>query len=315
MANLAIIPIERTESIAQLVEDYLLSARARGCAPATVNGAYGFPLRKIFLPWCGERGIQSLAACDARTIDAFSAFLLERRGQWGKPLSRHSIHSYARAVRTFFTWCNGHGHEVEAAPQLPRLPRRVLDVLTREEIGDMESASPSDRDKLVVRLLADTGIRANELCQLKLDDIVRRGTQTFLKIQGKGARERLVPIVPPLFRRLEQYIRRQRPTDHDTDRIFVSLTRRSSGVHEPLTPDGLNFIIQSAAQRAGITKRVYTHLMRHSWFTNGLRGGMDALTLSRIGGHSSLRMLQDVYSHLNNEDDYEALARLFMKPG
>lgn len=178
----------------------------------------------------------------------------------------------------------------------------------------MEEVASTERDKLIIRLLADTGLRANELCALRLDDLVRRGTSTFMKVQGKGARERLVPLIPPLFRRVERYIHRQRPQDLDTTRIFVSLYRRSSGVYEHLTPSGLNQIVHSSAQGAGINKRVYTHLLRHSWFTNGLRGGMDALTLARIGGHSSLRMLQDVYSHLNNDDDYRALSRLFMKP-
>jgi integrase len=190
----------------------------------------------------------------------------------------------------------------------------VLDVLSREEIDAMEEVASTERDKLIIRLLADTGLRANELCALRLDDLVRRGTSTFMKVQGKGARERLVPLIPPLFRRVERYIHRQRPQDLDTTRIFVSLYRRSSGVYEHLTPSGLNQIVHSSAQGAGINKRVYTHLLRHSWFTNGLRGGMDALTLARIGGHSSLRMLQDVYSHLNNDDDYRALSRLFMKP-
>src|SRR5207244_1613799 len=83
-----------------------------------------------------------------------------------------------------------------------------LDVLTRDEIERLEDAAPTERDKLIIRLLADTGIRVGELCGLRPEDIVRsQDRRTFLKVRGKGSKERLVPLAPPLVRRLDRLMR------------------------------------------------------------------------------------------------------------
>jgi len=309
MARLSLVSTPRKPELPNLVEDYLRSAEARGLAPSTVDNSYGYPLRRIFLPWCAEEGIDSIEGLDAKAVDSFSAYLLRFDGKNGR-LSRHSVHAYARAVRTFLLWCQRNGEAVAAAPQLPRLPRKVLDVLTWEEIEAIERAAPSERDKLIVRVLADGGLRATEVCSLRLEDLIRRGRSTFLRVRGKGARERLVPVVPTLFRRLERYVSHYRPADICDDHLFVSLYKGHSGEHEMMTRSGVLQLVRGATRRAGIKKRVYTHLFRHSFFTNGLRGGMNSLVLAQVGGHSSLRMLQEVYSHLDVDDAYEQLTRM-----
>jgi integrase len=91
---------------------------------------------------------------------------------------------------------------------------------------------------------------------------------------------------------------------------FVGLRRGRTGDYEPLTRSGVLQLVRSAAERAGITKRVHTHLLRHSFITNALRAGMNPLILARIAGHSSLRMIDQVYSHLNTTDTYEAMLRM-----
>jgi integrase len=312
MAGLSVVSPDHRSPLADLVEDYLRGAEARGLAPQTVDNSYGYPLRRILLPWCHDQGISSVEGLDAAAVDGFSTYLLRYEGKNGR-LSRHSIHAYARAVRTFLLWCKREGEMVHAEPQLPRLPRKVLDVLTWEEIEAMEKAAPTERDKLIIRVLAEGGLRATELCSLRIDDLLRRGRNTFLRVQGKGARERLVPLLPTLFRRVERYVHSYRPTDTYCESLFVSVRRGRSGDYESLTRSGVLYCVRDAARRAGIKKRVYTHLLRHSFFTNGLRGGMNTLLLAQIGGHSSLRMLQDVYSHLDMDDAYEDLARMLMK--
>jgi integrase len=122
--------------------------------------------------------------------------LLERTGPGGQPLSKHSVHAYMRAVNGFLRWSAAEGEEVKARAQLPKLPRRLIDILSREEIARMEDAAKAERDKLVVRLLADTGIRVGELVALRPADLIPQARSNFIKVQGKGAQERLVPVPP-----------------------------------------------------------------------------------------------------------------------
>jgi site-specific recombinase XerD len=81
---------------------------------------------------------------------------------------------------------------------------------------------------------------------------------------GGKTGERLVPI-PRLSRRLQKYVDRGRPREVVSDRIFISLKRRPGGDYGPLTPSGVEQLLQDLRQRAGITKRVYPHLLRHSY--------------------------------------------------
>jgi integrase len=293
-----------------LVDDYLISCRARGLAPGTISTSYGYPLRCVFLPWCDEHGIDGPEGLTHRTIDAFSVDLLDRPGRRGRKISKFTVHSYVRAIRSFLTWCAKEGEKVEARPSLPRLPRRVIDVLSREEITKMEEVVPAERDKIIIRILADCGIRASELCQLKTDDVVRHDRQAFLRVFGKGERWRLVPVQPALLRRIERYIRSGRPADSPYAELFLGLRKGRSGDYEPLTRSGLFQIVEHAAVRAGLEARnVHPHLFRHSFITNALRAGVSPLILSQVAGHSSMRMIEQVYSHLNAGDSYDALLR------
>lgn len=202
------------------------------------------------------------------------------------------------------------GEQVAARPSLPRLPRRVLEVLSRDELTALEGGAPTERDRVIIRILADCGLRASELCQLRITDVVRHDRQAFLRVEGKGERERLVPLPPALLRRIERYIRATRPPRSLHAELFLSLRRGRSGEHEPLTRSGLLQLIDHAAERAGLDpKRVHPHLLRHSFVTNALRAGINPLLLSQIVGHSSMRMIEQVYSHLNAGDSYEAMMR------
>lgn len=192
-------------------------------------------------------------------------------------------------------------------PALPTLPRRVLDVLDRDEIDRLEAAAKSERDRLIIRILCDCGLRAEELCSLRPESVLRRDRQAHLAVKGKGERDRLVPLPPPLLRRVENYIRGGRPHDTRAPQLFVGLRRGRSGDYESLTPSGILQLVARATDQAGIKKRVYTHLLRHSFITNALRAGMSSVLVSKIAGHSSLRMIERVYSHLTDDDAYDAM--------
>src|SRR5713226_3525355 len=152
-------PLER------LADDYLSNCQARGLSPRTLDNSYGYALRVVFLPWCAGEGIHQLSELDGRAVDRFTSSLLQRRRD-GRPISKHTVHSYVRPVRQMLTWASHVGEEVRAKPQLPTLSKPLRDVLTRDEIDLMEKVLTSERDKLIVRIFGDCGLRIAELTQL-----------------------------------------------------------------------------------------------------------------------------------------------------
>src|SRR5207248_751991 len=127
----------------QLIEEYLDSCRARGLAPSTVENAYGQRLRRVLLPFCADAGIGSVEQLDSRALDRLSSRLLGEGGDRG-PVSRHTVHSYMRSINHFLAWAAKEGEPAVARAQLPRLPKQLIEVLSRDEIQGMEDAAETE---------------------------------------------------------------------------------------------------------------------------------------------------------------------------
>jgi site-specific recombinase XerD len=169
----------------------------------------------------------------------------------------------------------------------------------------MENAARTERDKLIVRVLADCGIRLQELLAIQPEDVreARKGEYGIL-VHGKGGKDRIAPLQPVLYRRLRQFIS---GGGLDTgERIFLSIRRDALGRFTPLTDTGVEQVVKLLARAAGITKRVYPHLIRHSYATNFLRKGGKVIALQRILGHANLDQIQATYVHLDTSDDWQA---------
>jgi integrase/recombinase XerC len=308
---------EASTPLENLIDEYLASCRTRGLSPKTVRDNYGYALRSVFLPWAREAGITAPGEITSRVLDRFTAHLLEHGGKRG-PLSRFSVASFVESVNWWLRWLHAEGEiPAKTAARVPRRPQRVLDVLSREEIQALEDAARSERDKLIVRLLADTGMRVGELVGLRCSDLMERHRHHYLRIAGssqgggaKGDRSRLVPI-PRLWRRVQHHIERGRPRDAASDRLFLSVRRdRRTGEYEPLTNSGIQQLVRNLAELAGVHKRVYPHLLRHSYATWALNHGMNPIMLAQVLGHSSLVMIQRNYAHSTAADAHELMARL-----
>ncbi len=308
---IALTAVSRQSPLQLLVEDYLAHCAARGLSPRTVDRCYGYPLRVVFLGWCEESGIGSLDDLDGRAVDRFTSSLLQRTPR-GHAISKHTVHSYVRPVRQLLTWATHVGEDVKAKPQLPRLTRPQRESLTREEIDGMELAVPFERDKLIIRIFGDCGLRLHELTYLTPSDVVRTGRQAYFRVMGKGQCMREVPIPPHLLRRLERLIN-GRPADRSEDRIFLTARRSPLGEYDGLTGSGVYQVVTDAVARAGITKHVHPHLLRHSWMTEMLRQGMNPLQLSLIAG-TSVPVIMDHYTHLTREDAYTSMINA-LNPG
>ncbi len=267
----------------------------------------------MLLPFCEAEDIKEPATLTSRALDRLAGRLIDDGGPHGL-LSRHSVHAYVRAINHFLAWAKREGEPVQAKAQLPRLPKAALEVLSREEIQALEDAARTERDKLIVRTLADTGIRVGELAKLRTADLISQGRQHYLRVRGKGSKERLVPI-PRLYARLRRYADRGRPKDAATDRLFVSLKRRPEslgGAYEPLTESAVQQLVRNLARTAGIERRVYPHLLRHSYITWAIRRGMHPVQIQQIVGHESTAMIDRVYSHLVPQDAYAATMKLLV---
>jgi len=300
------------QPLTSLAQDFVADCRARGLSLRTVDW-YDATLTRQFLPWCASEEILKPSDLTPQVVGRFTARLIEREGPRG-PLSRSTVRSYVRAVRVFLAWAQtpeGGAAAVGASPRLPRPEQKVLDVLTRDEIQTMENSAKTERDKLIVRVLADCGLRLGEVLALRAEDLwePRRG-EFALKVRGKGSRDRLVPLAPALYRRLRRHLT-TRAADR-RDPIFVALRKGADGRYAPLTKSGLEQAVRSLAREAGIEKRVYPHIFRHSFATEWLRRGGNIISLQRILGHSDLTMIQGVYSHLDTSDDYQAAMRVLM---
>jgi len=293
-----------------LIDDYLISCRARGLSPRT-DEQYSYALRHVLLPWCESQGITRLDQLDRRAFDHFTSDLLARRNRYGEPITKHAVHSFLRPVRLLLNWAIREGENVLAKPQLPRREKPVRDVLKRDEIDRLEAALPNERDRLIIRIFGDCGLRLDELTRLKSTDIVRSGRQAHLRVLGKRSRIRDVPIPPSLLRRLDRFAD-TRPAERESDALFLTV-RNYAGLYRPLTDIGVYRVVKDAFQRARLTKRVYPHLLRHSWMTEMLRSGMNPIQLSIIAG-ASPEVIAAHYTHLSKEDAYEAMIRALGRP-
>jgi integrase len=286
-----------------LIEDYLGSCRARGLANKTVAQVYTPVLVRKFAPWARGEGIERVEDVTQRVVDRWTA------GLHGRGLRPASSHSYTRTLNGFLTWARKDGAQVEARGQLPKLPQRVVRTLTRQEIQRVEDQASNERDALIVRLLADTGIRVGELCALRLGDLSPRMSQPTLLINGKGAKQRQVPLSPALADRLRRHVRR-RASDARTDHVFLSRQRSRVGDYAPLQPSGVEQFVRELGVRAGIPG-LHPHLLRHSYATHCLAQNMNIEVLRRILGHEDTTLISRTYGHLLTADLHRAAMAVF----
>ena len=175
---------------------------------------------------------------------------------------------------------------------LPKLLRRQVPiVLSPEEVARMIDAASNLRHRTILMTLYSTGMRCSELCHLKPADIDKQ--RMVLRIlQGKGGKDREVPLTPTLLEQLRVYYR---SLTRRNGWMFPSLqTRRAN---QPITPKAVWHACREAAQRAGITKAVHPHTMRHSYATHLFDNGAELPVIQTLLGHADPRDTM-VYLHL-----------------
>ena len=212
-------------------------------SPKTWRNAYGYPLRAVLVPYCQREGIADLGDLDRRAVDRLAAELYQRE----PPLSQASVKSYLKSVNQLMAWWEQESGEKQARAQLPRLKKKPREVLSRAELDELEGVAPTERDKLIIRIMGDIGAREGEVANLRVGDLIARDRTYFLKLRGKTG-ERMAPIGPALYRRLKHHADKGRPRGAASDRLFLSL-RRQRGDYAYLTRGGVYQVVKDAALR------------------------------------------------------------------
>jgi site-specific recombinase XerD len=300
---------EKSDTLSELIDYYEVCNRAEGKSHKTIRW-YSANLKR-FLSYLKSRHLSgSLDSIDKKLLREYVLYLLKRNRFENhpytpvktEPLSTATIHGHVRTLRAFFSWLVNEGlvdENIAKDLRPPKLVKKAVSTLSDEEItailqtmnlrNDVEA-----RNLTIFMLLLDTGLRVEEVVGLKMEDVhIREG---FLKVMGKGKKERIVPIGNNAQKALQRYIfrYRTRPAPVGIESVFLS-------VHgTPLTANSIKLTFARLAQKSGV-RRLHAHLCRHTFATRFLTNGGDVFTLQHILGHSTLEMVRHYVNLASND--------------
>jgi len=182
----------------------------------------------------------------------------------------------------------------------PKTPQKLPVVLSPEEVTRMIEAARNRMHRTILLVLYGTGIRRTEASLLKVSDIDSERMVLHIH-QGKGSRDRDVPMTAKLLEALRDYWRWRKPKIY----LFPS-TEGHRGVEQPISDKTVWYACKEAAARAGIQKRIGPHTLRHSFATHLLEAGADLRTIQLLMGHAHLEQTA-VYLHLSQRHLHAAI--------
>jgi len=204
-------------------------------------------------------------------------------------------------VRSFFRFLQLDGYREDDPSELlesPVLGEHLPEVLTADEVDQLENSIDlskweGQRNRAIIEMLFSCGLRVSELTHLQLSNLYL--DERYIRVFGKGSKERLVPISPKAIRELEKwFIDRNLMTIKAGEEDYVFLNRR--GAH--LTRTMILIMMKRQAVEAGITKTISPHTLRHSFATALLEGGADLRAIQAMLGHESIGTTE-IYTHID----------------
>lgn len=292
---------KRADSLPTCAADFLEHETARNFSPRTVQ-MHDFHLAR-FIVFCEERGITSVHDVTRPVVVRFQRFLFYYRSKRGRPLGVSSQSQALGAVRQMFRYLT-RATVVYANPaadlELPRreqkLPKHTLTIDEVEKIlAGIDAKNPmAIRDRAILETLYSTGMRRVELCCLKVFDLDEDRGILIIR-QGKGKKDRVVPIGDRALAWMRKYLDEERPaTALEPDDGWLFLTEDG----EALSPGWLTQAVRRHIEHAGIAKTGSCHLFRHTMATLMLEGGADIRYIQEILGHASLETTQ-IYTRVS----------------
>lgn len=273
------------------IVDFLSYLRGTRRYSAHTLRAYDFDLNEFV----AVSQLQSLAGIERGLIRAYIADLQKK-----KNLSRNSLLRKISAVRSltrFLIERNLISDSPFVGLILPKKEKLLPKFMTEDEVSALLETSSSDagrsllRDRALLEILYSTGVRRAELSSLNIGDVDFNGG--FLRVFGKGARERVVPVGNQALSILRSYLD-SRPSRHGGDPLFFNA--RGSRLSE----QGIALIIKKWKNNLHWPKRLTPHMFRHSFATHLLNAGCDLRSLQEMLGHKNLSNTQ-IYTHVSLE--------------
>lgn len=284
------------KSSTNIVKDYVRYLKLeRNYSPNTLE-AYQRDLRYL-LEFVKSKEI-SLLDVKPEDLEEFSA------GLHDKNVGARSQSRILSGVRSFYRFLMIEDYLKNDPTELlpfPQIGQHLPEYLTVDEVDLLEQAIDltkweGQRNKTIIEVLFSCGLRVSELVNLKLSDIFEE--EKFIRVLGKGSKERLVPISETAIKQLYYwYMDRNQMKIKPGEEDYVFLNRR--GAH--LTRTMILIMIKNAAKDAGIKKTISPHTLRHSFATALLKGGADLRVIQALLGHEDLGTTE-IYTHLETSD-------------
>lgn len=280
-----------------VVNEFVYECRIKKFSERTIKGYKNNTLRFFKFLDENEDSILELEEITPMHIKSYLAYL---------SISGHKetyINGILKSIRAFFKYCMNEEY-ISTNPsirvQFQREEIPIIETFTTQEIQNMIAAYGTRtfleiRNKLILIVLADSGVRCQELCDIKLSDI----KENSIVIHGKGKKVRTVPITPTINKFLSKYLRVRNEYIKDklhaqSDYLFLSFSARQ------LTISAIEKFVKECAEKVGVRNyiRASPHTIRHYYAQTQLRNGCDVYTLSRLLGHQNIsitkRYLQSI---------------------
>jgi integrase/recombinase XerD len=232
------------------------------------------------------------AGLSARTI---ARRLSSVRGLFNYLVIREDVAVMASPVPSSLTVRRRGARRVRGDVPLIRTPRTLPRVLDPAEVDALLAALRTRRDRAMVEAMLLGGLRRCEVLGLRLQDL-NAGERRLFIAEGKGGRERLIPVSGQFFATVGEYLEHERPRTSVTDGLFVVLKGSNRG--RPLSASGLDEVLAGARRRAGLNKAT-CHQLRHTCFTRLREAGMALEAIQAQAGHASIESTR-LYLHLAN---------------
>jgi integrase/recombinase XerD len=251
---------------------------------------------KLFQEYLDQKHIDILKV----TYNDIIEYIMFRKLESKNKLKPRSIFRLIESLRQFYKFLVIED-KIKINPAaniiLPKLPQRLPDTLTVDEMAQLITSIPEDKEftlryKTMIQLLYATGLRVSELINLKLSDINMDGN--FIRVIGKGMKERIIPFGPRTKYLLEKYLNIRLKKYPGIKEVFVSKFRKKLSRIEFWEQ------LKKFIKLANINKSVSPHTIRHSFASHLLKGGADLRVLQELLGHSSITTTQ-IYTHIDQE--------------
>ncbi|AKC76167.1 site-specific tyrosine recombinase XerD [Staphylococcus sp. EG-SA-6] len=277
-----------------IIEEYLKFIQIEKGLSENTIGAYRRDLKKYQL-YMQEQKIAHIDFIDRQTIQECLGSLIDQGA------SAKSIARFISTIRSFHQFALREKYAAKDPTVLietPKYEKKLPDVLDVEEVIQLLETpdltkNNGYRDRTILELLYATGMRVTELIQIEIDDV--NLIMGFVKVFGKGNKERIIPLGDTVIEYLDTYInnvRSQLLKKTVTNVLFLNLHGR------PLTRQGIWKLIKQYGLRANINKTLTPHTLRHSFATHLLENGADLRAVQEMLGHSDISTTQ-LYTHVS----------------